>query len=89
MPSLLRVSAISTQSNRQINAQRGADRAVVNWTTFKGASMDPRPVKQTSQAGWNPSSYGLDRQGIVAKQAYWNLSAGELYEHIIGAARDR
>jgi phosphoenolpyruvate carboxykinase (ATP) len=45
--------------------------------------MDPRPVKLTTQAGWNPSRYGLDRQGIVAKQAYWNLSAGELYEHVI------
>jgi phosphoenolpyruvate carboxykinase (ATP) len=45
--------------------------------------MDPRPVRVTSQAGWHPSSFGLDQQGIVAQTAYWNLTAGELYEHVI------
>jgi phosphoenolpyruvate carboxykinase (ATP) len=45
--------------------------------------MDPRPVKTPSQSGWNSSSFGLDKQGIKAQHAYWNLSAGELYEHTI------
>ena len=45
--------------------------------------MDPRPVKAPSQSGWNPSSFGLDKQGIKTQHAYWNLSAGELYEHVM------
>ena len=45
--------------------------------------MDPRPVKEAKQAGWNPSSFGLDKQGISVREAYWNLSAGELYEHVV------
>ncbi|MBO0724840.1 MAG: phosphoenolpyruvate carboxykinase [Blastocatellia bacterium] len=36
------------------------------------------------QSGWNPSSYGLENQGLKNfNRAYWNLSAGELYEHAI------
>ncbi|NOT63679.1 MAG: phosphoenolpyruvate carboxykinase [Acidobacteria bacterium] len=45
--------------------------------------MDPRPVKAPSQSGWNPSSFGLDKQGIKVQHAYWNLSAGEIYEHVM------
>jgi phosphoenolpyruvate carboxykinase (ATP) len=37
------------------------------------------------QSGWNPSSYGLDNQGLAGvRHAYWNLSAGALYEHAVG-----
>lgn len=36
------------------------------------------------QSGWNPSSYGLDNHGIKkVSRAYWNLSAGELYEQAV------
>jgi phosphoenolpyruvate carboxykinase (ATP) len=45
--------------------------------------MDPRPVKIASQSGWHPSACGLDKQGIKVQHAYWNLPAGELYEHVI------
>ena len=34
--------------------------------------------------GWNPSSYGLEKQGLKSfRQAFWNLTTGELYEHSI------
>lgn len=37
-----------------------------------------------AQSGWNPSSYGLDNHGITNfRHAYWNLSAGELYEQAV------
>jgi len=36
------------------------------------------------QSGWNPSSYGLANHGIKNfKNAYWNLTTGELYEHTV------
>src|SRR5215468_646519 len=36
------------------------------------------------QSGWNPSTYGLENHGVKNfNRAYWNLSAGELYEHAI------
>ena len=36
------------------------------------------------RSGWNPSSYGLENHGLKnINRAYWNLSAGELYEHAI------
>ena len=36
------------------------------------------------QSGWNPSSYGLANHGIKnIKNAYWNLTTGELYEHAV------
>src|SRR5512145_3033812 len=36
------------------------------------------------QSGWNPSSYSLENHGLKNfNRAYWNLSAGELYEHAV------
>lgn len=34
--------------------------------------------------GWNPSSYGLEHQGIThLRRAFWNLTTAELYEHAL------
>ncbi len=42
------------------------------------------------QSGWNPSSYGLENHGLKnINHAYWNLSAGELYEHVIRRGEGR
>ncbi|OFV97402.1 MAG: phosphoenolpyruvate carboxykinase (ATP) [Acidobacteria bacterium RIFCSPLOWO2_12_FULL_54_10] len=36
------------------------------------------------QEGWNPSTYGLEEHGIQnVKSVYWNLPAGQLYEHAV------
>jgi phosphoenolpyruvate carboxykinase (ATP) len=36
------------------------------------------------QEGWNPSNYGIEKQGIEnARNVYWNLPAPALYEHAI------
>ena len=36
------------------------------------------------QEGWNPSTYGIEEQGIEhAHSVYWNLPAPALYEHAV------
>lgn len=35
-------------------------------------------------SGWNPSSFGLENNGLKAyQQAFWNLTSSELYEHSV------
>jgi phosphoenolpyruvate carboxykinase (ATP) len=42
------------------------------------------------QSGWNPSSHGLEHHGLAGvRQAYWNLTAAELYEHALARGEGR
>jgi phosphoenolpyruvate carboxykinase (ATP) len=44
----------------------------------------------SERSGWNPSSYDLSNHGITgATHSYWNLSAGELYEHVVRRGEGR
>jgi phosphoenolpyruvate carboxykinase (ATP) len=58
--------------------------------TSQGGAARRQGARAMEQSGWNPSSYGLENHGLAGVgHAYWNLSAGALYEQAVmrGEAR--